>query len=304
MESNPVSAYHTLFASIKEPLLYTAPWWLDATCGHGGWGAIVRRDIQGLPVAALPYHHTRIRGLSALVTPPFTQWISLLGGGEPHVQLSLALMAELPKSSILDLSLRPDTFFRIPESAFPITLKYSFVIAPGVNNEDHRKGYNEGLRRNIRQAEKQYVVETSEDIAGFLSLCRQSYEQRKMKPPPWLDTVVPRVHSALSSHHCGTLTLATSNGKPIAGVLTAWDHSTTYYLAGGRTADEQGASAHALLLDHAIRVSHDRGTVFDFEGSMHPGIANFFQSFGAVPAAYWHIRKYQGVGKLWSLLGK
>lgn len=304
MESSAVRAYHTLFASIKEPLLYTAPWWLDATCGQEGWNAIIRWDRDGLPLAALPYQHTRIRGLSAVVTPPFTQWISLLGGGEAHVQLSLALLAALPKSSILDLSLRPDTTLRIPESVYPITLKYSFVIAPAVNPEDYRKGYNEGLRRNIRQAEKQYIVEDSKDIAVFLSLCRQSYDQQKMKPPPWLDIVVPRVHAALASHQCGMLTLATSNGKTIAGVLTAWDHSTSYYLTGGRTSDEQGASAHALLLDHAIRASHDRGTVFDFEGSMHPGIANFFQSFGAVPAAYWHIRKYRGVGKLWSLLNK
>jgi hypothetical protein len=302
VESSAVSAYHTLFASVREPLLYTAPWWLDATCGHEGWDAVIRRDNDGLPLAALPYHRTSIRGLSAVVTPPFTQWISLLGGGEPNVELSLALMAELPKSSILDLSLRPDTTLRIPESVFPITLRYSFIIAPSANQEDHRKGYNEGLRRNIRQAEKQYTVETSKDIAVFLALCRQSYEQQKMKPPPWLDIVVPRVHSALTSYQCGTLTLASSNGKTIAGVLTAWDHSTSYYLAGGRTADEQGASAHALLLDHAIRASYDRGTVFDFEGSMHPGIANFFQSFGAVPSAYWHIRKYRGAGKWWSLL--
>ena len=285
-------------------MLYTAPWWLDATCGEGGWDAIVRRDREGLPLAALAYYHTQIRGLSALVTPPFTQWISMLGGVDPHFHLSLALLAQLPKSSILDISLRPDTELAVPDSAFPITLKYSFVIAPIENNEDYRKGYNEGLRRNIRQAEKQYSVETSKDIDVFLSLCRQSYEQQKMKPPPWLDIVVPRVFAALTSHHCGLLTLASSNGRTIAGVLTAWDHTTSYYLGGGRTADEQGASAHALLLDHAIQASHDRGTVFDFEGSMHPGIANFFQSFGAVPKSYWHIRKYRGAGRLWSLLGK
>lgn len=304
METNAVSAYHTLFASIKEPLLYTTPWWLDATCGEKGWDAIIRRDEDELPLAGLAYQHTHIRGLSAVVTPPFTQWVSILGGSDPSVPLSLSLLAELPVSSILDLSLRPDSSLRMPGSAYPITLKYSFVIAPVASTEDYRKGYNEGLRRNIRQAEKQYVVETSSDIAVFLSLCRQSYEQQKMKPPPWLDFVVPRVCNAITAHQCGMLTLATSQGKTIAGVLTAWDQSTSYYLAGGRTADEHGASAHALLLDHAIRASHDRGTVFDFEGSMHPGIANFFQSFGAVPAPYWHIRKYRGPGKWWSLLRK
>ena len=304
MESDFVRAYYDLFASCREPLLYSNPWWLDATCGEKGWDAVVSYDEQGKPCAALPYHHSRIRGLTAVTTPPFTQWVSLITSGIHTLPLSQALLAQLPVTSILDLSVKPDSELHFQDGSFPVALKYSFVIPLHTGIGDHRSGYNEGLRRNIRQAEKNYVIESSDDISGFLSLCRQSYQQQKMQPPPWLDSVISAVFKGLKHHQRGMLTIALSQGKTIAGVLTAWDHSTSYYLAGGRTADEQGASAHALLLDSAISASRERGTIFDFEGSMHPGIANFFQSFGAVPTSYWHIRKYRGAGKLWSILGK
>jgi hypothetical protein len=122
-----------------------------------------------------------------------------------------------------------------------------------------------------------------------------------MKTPPWFDVVLPRVFEGLQSNQVGQLSLALYQGKAIAGVLTAWDAHSTYYLAGGRAGSDEAASAHSLLLDEAILKAHHRKTDFDFEGSMHPGIANFFQSFGANPTAYWHIKKYTGLGKLWSI---
>jgi hypothetical protein len=288
------------------PLLYTSPWWLDATCGAGGWDTGIGYNAERKPVAALPYHFTRIRGLSALITPPFTQWVSLLSQDnvvEPITQ-SMALLSELPKTAILDLSLRPDADPPISNHFFPVALKYSYIIPSTTTPEKIRSGYNEGLRRNIKQAEKGYTVEQSTDIASFLSLCKQSYQQQKVKVPSWLDRVVPAVFNGLLSHQCGMLTIAKANGQIIAGVLTAWDSRTSYYLAGGRIADDHGASAHALLLDNAIHAAIKRDTLFDFEGSMHPGIANFFQSFGAVPQSYWNIRRFRGAGRLWSLLQK
>jgi len=284
--------------------LYAAPWWLDATCGVGGWDAGIGYNAERKPIAALPYRLTRIRGLTALTTPPFTQWVSLLSQDNIAEPSSMALLSELPQTAILDLSLRPDADLPFRDSLFPVALKYSYIIPSNTSRDQIRSGYNEGLRRNIKQAEKKYVVEASSDIVGFLSLCRQSYQQQRMKVPSWLDQVVPAVFTGLSSHGCGMLTIAKAQGKTIAGVLTAWDSKTSYYLAGGRTADDQGASGHAFLLDHAIHAACDRGTLFDFEGSMHPGIANFFQSFGAVPQSYWHIRKFRGAGRVWSLLQK
>jgi hypothetical protein len=304
MEPVSIRSYQALLDSTKEPLLYSAPWWLDATCGAGGWDVLVSYNNDRTPVAALPYQRSRIRGLSAITTPPLTQWVSLLpvkGNTDQPGQVNLS---SLPKASILDLTLRPDDRINLQEASFSPSLKYSFIIPRTTDFGQVRSGYNEGLRRNLRQAEKLHAVEESDNLAGFLNLCHQTYHDRHMKPPPWFDQVIPEVYTQLIARQCGSLTLAYAQGKIIAGVLIAWDQHTSYYLAGGKVADDHGTAAHALLLDHAIRDACVRGTDFDFEGSMHPGIANFFQSFGAVPVSYWHFRKYSGAGRLWSVLKK
>ena len=301
MQSATVRSYISLFEAGTRPLLYAAPWWLDATCGENNWDAVVRKSEDGRVIAALPFHTTKIRGLSAVITPPLTQWVSLISSTDDSGISNQSLLNDLPKSSILDLCIRPEKELLHQGSDLPINLKYSFIIPDMDSMESVRKAYNEGLRRNLRQAEKNYTVEVSDDIAGFLSLCEQSYFQRNMKPPKWLDEVVRNVFKQLNLHQCGSITLAKVQGKVIAAVLTAWDQHSAYYLAGGRTADDQGASAHALLLDHAVAAAQSKGIAFDFEGSMHPGIANFFQSFGGSPVAYWQMRQFNGLGRLWSL---
>src|SRR6187402_3175834 len=108
MEAVNVQAYLKLFESTKEPFLYSAPWWLDATCGRSGWDAIVAHGAGQSPIAGLPYQVSRIRGLSAITTPPLTQWVSVLaphGIVDPEHLISLS---SLPKASILDLAIRPD----------------------------------------------------------------------------------------------------------------------------------------------------------------------------------------------------
>jgi hypothetical protein len=301
MQSDAVRSYHRFFEAREKPHLYTAPWWLDATCGIGGWDAVFKKKQDHSVIAALAFHKTRIRGLSAVITPPLTQWVSLISSSGDSGVSYQSLLTDLPKSAILDLSIKPDTELLYQNTNLPVALQYSFII-PGMETMDTVRGkYNEGLKRNLRQAEKNYVLQKSDDVAGFLTLCEQTYLQRKMKPPHWFNKVVPDVYQQLIELNCGSITIAKAEGKVIAGVLTAWDRHSGYYLAGGRTGDEQGASAHALLLDHAVHAAQTRGIAFDFEGSMHPGIANFFQSFGGVPVSYWQVRKFTGIGKLWAL---
>lgn len=298
MEPKKLESYLDLYHAAARPALYSAPWWLDATCGGGGWDTVFQYDDAGSMIAALPYGHTRIRGLSAVITPPFTQWVSALQKNAEQQPDLPYLLSKLPRASIMDLSIKPDG----SQPLITTALKYSYIIPTDVHPDQIRSGYNEGLRRNIRQAEKEYLINSSDDIKVFLSLCQQSYSAQKLNPPKWLDRVVPDIFKELISRKCGNLTIAGWKGKPIAGILTAWDQDTCYYLAGGRTSDNEGASAHALLLDQAIHSARVRGLSFDFEGSMHPGIANFFQSFGAIPMAYWNMRRYHGLGRLWALI--
>ena len=293
--------YKDLYEACDKAPLYAAPWWLDATCGEGRWDTVSINNEKNKTTIIIPFFKTHIRGLSAIITPPMTQWLPVLNTSQKEDYSIAAFLQSLPTCSILDLAMKPGAHPVLPDPSFHVNYKYSYIIPPPDVNVPFRSKYNEGLRRNLRDAEKKYQIEVTDDVPTFLKLCHSSYAYRKMSPPRWLDDILPRVVAVLAKNNSGLIHIAKYEGKAIAGILTGWDKETTYYLFGGRGGDEQAASAHALLLDHAISEAQGRGHKFDFEGSMHPGIANFFQSFGATPENFWQIRKFKGLGKLWSL---
>ena len=293
--------YNEFFEACINPPLYAAPWWLNAVCGSEGWDTVLLKNNEGEFSALIPFYKTRIRSLSSIITPPMTQWLPVITTENTNDFSIYAFLQSIPQCSILDITMKPGENPIHPEPSFRINHKYSYIIPKNVVTDTPRANYNEGLRRNLREAENNYSIENSDDIRSLLSLCHESYHQRKMDAPQWLDHIVPVLTDLLQKNQSGRIDMAFYKGEAIAGILTGWDTDSTYYLIGGRRSDESGGSAHALLLDHAIQDAGKKGLKFDFEGSMHPGIANFFQSFGAVPESYWQIRKFRGMGKLWSL---
>lgn len=283
-------------------LLYAQPWWLDATCGADQWGIHEFKNNDATGVALLPFLNTTIRGMKAMITPPMTQWLPLIKTSGSHARELQTLDKLRDQYSILDISIPPDPFIELDNSKFKINLKYSFITAGRLEHVQSK--YNENLRRNLREAREKYVITETADLDSFIQLCQTTHRQRKTKTPSWIHDVLPNVYNALKKHGKGHLKFAMLDHHPVAGILTGWDDTTCYYLAGGRIADPSGASAHALLLDDAVKHAVERRLSFDFEGSMHPGIANFFQSFGATPYAFWRIREYRGLGRLWSLFHK
>lgn len=304
MQPRAIDVYEEIYATSVQPPLYGAPWWLNASCGPGGWGVLSFNDQEKNQIAFLPYQKTLIRGMNAIVNPPMTQWLPLIKTSLTRKGIVENNFDALKKYSILDLAVKPEAGKLFSSDKFMINLKYSYIIPAQKNINEIRSKYNEGLRRNVKEAVLNYSIETSNDISTFLSLCHSTYHQRGMKSPWWVENKIPSVWNALVTHRQGLIELAVKDGVPVAGILTAWDDTTYYYLIGGRATNEGGASGHALLLDHAIMQASEKGIAFDFEGSMNPGIANFFQSFGAKPEPYWQIRKYRGMGKLWSLMNK
>ncbi len=301
MPKTASDAYRELYDQQEKPYLYGAPWWLDTTCGDGVWDArVVFKDEQ--PAAGFAFFPTSIRSLSAVITPPFTQWMPVISSSSQIESLTESLFAQLPKAAITVLALHADQPIQTPGKKYPLHQRYSYVLPYHPEVEVMKVGYSISLRRNIRMTLENYRIESADQVETFLALCKSSYQLQRVSPPPWLDRVIPGVFKNLTARKCGCIWLAYEGSQLIAGVMIGWDAHTVYYLAGGRSEHAQAASAHALLLDHCISIAHEQQKGFDFEGSMHPGIAEFFQSFGAKPTPYWQIKKYTGLGRIWSTL--
>jgi|WetSurMetagenome_2_1015567.scaffolds.fasta_scaffold191828_1 hypothetical protein len=302
MLTDGVRRYHVLYEEQAKPLLYTAPWWLDVTCGKNAWDVLLMREPVSNIEAGLAYFPTRIRGLKTIITPPATQWVQLISNQPEEFSFDQPVAEYFPSCRILDVSIKSPSKWILGGNGYGVTTRYSYVLPYLDRVEKMKAGYNEGLRRNLKQAEKIFEIKESDDVGTFISLCKSTFTQRSSKAPWWMDDILPAVIDELIKRECGRLSFVFLDGKVIAAMLTGWDQCTDYYLAGGRDATAEGISAHGLLLDQAVTSAQDRGNAFDFEGSMVPGIANFFQSFGAHPIPYIQVRKFRGLGLLWSLM--
>lgn len=292
--------YESILQTIPVRPLYAESWWLDATCGKEHWHIYSFKDAQGNEVACLPYFTTRVASLKAVITPPMTQWLSLIEVSDSAPVDLQDFIDGIKSSFIIDVSLKTGSVISSSQNRVASNLKYSYVITGTSDIHVVRSRYNEGLRRNLKEAEKKYTIVESDDVSALIELSKASYKHRNVRAPAWIPEIARNVFEALKQHNRGRIIFALYDHKPIAGIMTGWDDQTEYYLLGGRKGDS-GASAHALLLDHAISHAISRGRKFDFEGSMHPGIANFFQSFGATPEPFLQLRKYRAAGKLWAL---
>ena len=294
--------YHALYQEQDLPSLYSAPWWLDITCGKDGWDALLIREPDSNIETAIPYCSTPIKGLSAIITPPATQWVQIITGQGDDDSFRRSFLHHFPKSAIFDLSIKTSKAYVLEGKDFSAMIHYSYVLSYHDVVAKMKAGYNEGLRRNLKQAEKIFEIKESDDVNTFISLCKTTYAQRSMKSPWWIEQILPAIIALLIKEEKGRLSFVSKNGNAIAAMLTGWDDGTDYYLAGGRLATDEAVSAHALLLDQAVTQAQARGNDFDFEGSMVPGIANFFQSFGGHPMPYTRIRRFKRLGVLWSML--
>ncbi|MEO0897269.1 MAG: GNAT family N-acetyltransferase [Bacteroidota bacterium] len=82
------------------------------------------------------------------------------------------------------------------------------------------------------------------------------------------------------------------NGQVVGANLLGLFGEKSYSLSGICLPEERKKGVMAFLMWHCLLHAKSKGKkVFDFEGSMIPGVAQFFQGFGAKPIPYLQIKR-------------
>jgi hypothetical protein len=286
--------------------LFAQDWWLDAVCGKENWRVITASS--GDYDLALPVYEVKIKGIRRLVQPPWTQYHYLcdLNGQFSNIQdtyqrnITLKEFLEsFPSTPIVEINLNPQfqDGLGFQWAGFHLQTRYSMMI------EVHQKemlfeGYSKNLRRNIKAAQRLYTVEPSSDASLLYQVIQETLVRKKAGVQPEQE-VIHRMFEALLERKQGRFFVAREADKSVAGgVLVAWDDAYTYYIIGGQQSQKGKPSPHSILMHTFISESLAAGRTFDFCGSMIPGVARFFSSFGAKTRSFLQVSKYSGPGRL------
>lgn len=82
-----------------------------------------------------------------------------------------------------------------------------------------------------------------------------------------------------------------SEGNLHSAVYIVFDQNWVYYFFSGTDPQYRKSNFQTVLLGQIIRFACDTGRGFDFEGSMVPGIEQFFREFGPIQTPYFTIHK-------------
>jgi hypothetical protein len=269
----------------------------------GRWGeSTVERD--GTRIARLPWTQERVltRGVhfNRVGSPRLTPFLTpeLDTGTGKHVtrlarehSLLDQLIGALPPFDYFSYTLPPSFQNWLPfaERGFRATLRTTYVLHPLDDLDEVRRGMSDKCRNAIRKAEKAVAVETDTDPTRLIETVDATFA-RQGRRNPWGTALVARLATAVRDRGVGEiLTAVDAAGAVHASMLLVYDGDRSYYLAGGTTTELRASGADSLLLWHAIQRSAERARTFDFEGSMIPGVARFFRSFGSRPVSYLHV---------------
>lgn len=280
-------------------------WWLDAVTIGKEWDVLLSKDEHGAILAAMPYLFRQKAGMRWIIMPQLTQiggiWIST-------DQIRQDADAQARISSIChDIAeqlraLRPDYYYQqypinSPAAAsmqamgYRVKERVTYRLSNLSDMNAVIAGFSRDKRRQLRKAAN-LIVDTEmtvDQLYDFHASCL--HEQGKQIS--YSRDLLHAMHQGSVSHQQGQiLRIRNEQGDTQAAAMVVWDQQTLYYLIQCHTKKDRAIHAGERVALEAIRLAAQKGLIFDFEGSMIPGVAEYFRQFGATPSTYYSVEKY------------
>ncbi|MFO7723491.1 MAG: GNAT family N-acetyltransferase, partial [Bacteroidales bacterium] len=169
------------------------------------------------------------------------------------------------------------------------TARNNFELDLSVGYDQIVRHYASNLVRNLRKSEDAALqVSPHPDINMIISIFRAN---RGATLPRWNDQTYQRLrrlyHSLEHRGQARAWGIYNATNELVAGAVFFFDLKHAIMIFSGITPDGRETGAMPRLIDHVIKEFASTPLILDFEGSMDPGLARFYGSFGAEIRQYW-----------------
>jgi hypothetical protein len=262
--------------------VYAATWYLDRTAIT--WDALVWGHYEFV----MPLPVKQKLGIKYLYQPLFCQQLGIFP--TPSVSVAEQFYSELMRLfKYSDIQLNS---FNLPSKTFheiEFLPRNNFLLHLGTEFKILSEAYSENTRRNIARAEKNQLnfVEgiPMDEYLRFKQSC-MSFKFSK--------TSLQKLKSIIAfSQYKGMaeITGVYSAGNELcAAVFFCRWKDRLIYMNAASTKEGKDLRAMFLLIDRFVKASAGKNLLLDFEGSMLPGVARFFDGFGAMPEVYYRLK--------------
>lgn len=276
--------WDALIESSNQSLPYAYTWYLDAVAEN--WDALVLDDYK----AVFPLPYVRKLGFKCLYQPYYCQQLGIFSSYETDTNLLHQFFAELQQFAYININLNPSA--KVVASDFSLKKKKNLLLPLDKEYAALRKQFSENHRRNIAKAEKTGLMFLRQvDLNRFQEFYLQNINRKKENFKTEHETVFEAVSSLVKHPGKGQIYAAcNATGELTTAVLLLFHKNRIINLINtSSTEGKKNGSAH-FLFDRIIQdFASDQGkTILDFEGSSVPGIARFYEGFGAQEEVFYN----------------
>jgi hypothetical protein len=238
------------------------------------WDAIVIDNYR----AIMPIPFRKKWGIRYVYQVPFIQQLGLIGTYDDTELLEC-------------LNLMQETFryggyaFNFLNTTGVPTVAKNYVLDLTPDYQTIAKGYRNDHRRNLQWDRiRQLEYRKTEAVAETIHLYRELYHHKFQHVPR--QSFEHLIRFAQRRPAQAIVREARENGKLLSAILALKDHKRLYTLVSATTEQGKKTAANRFLLDRLIREFAGNDLLLDFEGSDLPGVAEYYEGFGAALQPY------------------
>lgn len=214
-----------------------------------------------------------------------------LGKREAYENTIVAdIVSKLPHYDVFHIAFdaRFQNWQQLYRLGFRQTSYYSYILEPA-ENLLVQLSYN--MRREVRLLQADYTVDSQVSLEEYWGFYEKSYRQRGRISSYSREPFFRLCEAALRHNACCLIGCRNKAGTlfSVAGIFM--DSRRMYNMFNTFDTSTKFSTLPLVTLS-AIETTRQNGLLFDFEGSMIPGVANYNLKFNAVKEPYFVITDY------------
>lgn len=310
------SAYISFCEKHPDLPIFLRPWWLDADAGKENWDVVLCHQNNHI-IGTYPYVHSSLKFFKGIGMPPVAPYQGFYLA-EPNFEkksnrlkwrhkAAECLFSQLPKKHFFYQHLFPGLTDWMPyyKQGCQQTTRYTHILSDISKASKIYEAFENRAKHIIRKSEKELIVEIHYDTTILAGLVCKTFQKQNLHSPFSFNSVQNIIHE-ISKRDCGVLMVVKDKRREIhAASLMVWDGEVAYYLIQGSCPTKLPHGGASLLIWSAIQLASEKGCkIFDFTGSMMPGVSLFLRSFGTELFPHHYISKENTMLFYWLMRGK
>ena len=273
-------------AKATHSLPYAFSWYLDAVAEH--WDALVMDDYK----AVMPLVWTRKFGVKCLYQPYYCQQLGVFSPRVLSADQQKALLGmAAERFYYININLNP-TAAEV-EVDFKLKRKRNLLLDLHAEYKQLRKKYGGNHLRNIGKAGRAGVIFSEEtSLKKFQEFYLANLDRKKENFKRKHERILKALTHALIERKTAMIFTALDSDKQIlAAALIIFHHNRIVNIINCSSDLGKKTGASHFLFDNIIRKYSSTSNILDFEGSSIPGVARFYEGFGAVEEVFYNYKK-------------